>query len=104
MFVAPLPVCPLLSALYLVEGTISLMPFRPPLPVTSVFAVIPLMVVSVIAVVVPPLFFFIPLSGIFTSVVLIVVGPDPHWGNKCRTQKKGAYISVHAMHVSSRAR
>jgi hypothetical protein len=89
MFVAPLPVGSLVGALYLVEGTISLMPFRPPLPVTAVFAVIPLMVVPVITVVVPPLVLFIPLSGVFTSIVSrIVVGPDPHRGNKCRTQEK----------------
>jgi hypothetical protein len=89
MFVAPLPVCSLLRTLYLVEGTISRMPFRPPLPVTGVFAGIPSMVVPVIAVVVPPLVSFIPLSGVLTSVVSrIVVGPDPHRGNKCRTQEK----------------
>jgi hypothetical protein len=50
MFVATLPVCSLLRAAHIVEGTISLMPFLPPVPVPAVFAVIPLMVVPVVVV------------------------------------------------------
>jgi hypothetical protein len=92
MLVAPLPVCSLLRALYLVEGSISLMPrFPPPLSITALFAVIPLMVVFVIAVMIPPLMFFIPLSGVlFAVVVWIVVGQDPNRGNQRRTHEKRA--------------
>jgi hypothetical protein len=89
MFVAPLPVGSLMRALYLVEGTIGLMPcFPPPLPVTAIFAVIPSMVVLVIAVVVPPL---IPLSGVLLSVVISRIGVgglDPNRGYQCRTHEK----------------
>ena len=89
MFVAKLPVCSLLRTPYLVEGTISLMPFLPPVPVPAVFAVIPLMVVPVVAVVVSPLVSFVPLSGILTAIVSkIVAGLDPRRGNKCHTQEK----------------
>jgi hypothetical protein len=89
MFVAILPVCSLLRTPYLVERTISLMPFLPPVPVPAVFAVIPLMVVPVVAVVVPPLVSFVPLSGILTAIVSkIVAGLNPHRRNKCHTQKK----------------
>jgi hypothetical protein len=89
MFVAILPVCSLLRAPQLVEGTIGIMPFLSPVPVPAVFPVIPLMVVPVVAVVVPPLVSFVPLSGILTTVVSkIVAGLDPHWGNKCHTQEK----------------
>jgi len=79
MFLAILPVCSLLRALQLVEGTINLMPFRPPVPVPAVFAIIPSMVVPLVAVVVPPLVYFVPLSGILTAVVSkIVAGLHPH--------------------------
>jgi hypothetical protein len=89
MFVAILPVCSLLRTPYLVEGTISLMPFLPPVPVPAVFAVIPSMVVPVVAVVIPPLVSFVPLSGILTAVVSkIVAGLDPRLSNKCHTQEK----------------
>jgi hypothetical protein len=89
MFVAIFPVCSLMRALQLVEGTISLMPFRPPVPVPAVFAGIPLMVVPVVAVVVPPLVSFVPLSGILTAIVSkIVAGLDTHRGSKCHTQEK----------------
>lgn len=83
MFVAILPVCSLLSPLQLVKGTINLMPFRSPVPVPAVFAVVPSMVVPVVAVVVPPLVSFVPLSGILTAVVSKVVAClEPHRGNK----------------------
>jgi hypothetical protein len=90
MLVAPLPVRSLMLALYLVEGSISLMPcFCPPLPVTTLFAVIPLMVVLVIAVMITPLVLFIPFSGVlFAVVVWIVVGSDPNRGNQCPTHEK----------------
>jgi hypothetical protein len=89
MFVAILPVCSLLRAPYLVEGTISLMPFLPPVPVPAIFPVIPLMVVPMVAVVVPPLVSFVSLSGILTAIVSkIVSGLDPRRGNKCHTQEK----------------
>jgi hypothetical protein len=89
MFVAILPVCSLLRVPHLVEGAISLVPFLPPVPVPPVFAVIPSMVVPVVAVVVPPLVSFVPFSGILTSVVSnIVSGLDPDRGNKCHTQEK----------------
>jgi hypothetical protein len=89
MFVAILPVCSLLRAPHLVEGTVRLMPFLPPVPVPAVFAVIPLMVVPVVAVVVPPLVSFIPFSGILTVVVSkIVACLDFHRGSKCHTQEK----------------
>jgi len=86
MFVAILPVCSLLRPLQLVEGTINLVSFRSPVPVPAVFAVIPSMVVPVVAVVVPSL---VPLSGVLTAVVSkIVAGLDPRWGNKGHTQEK----------------
>jgi hypothetical protein len=57
--------------------------------VPAVFAVIPLMVVPVVAVVVPLLVSFVLLSGIVTAIVSkIVAGLDPYWGNKCHTQEK----------------
>ena len=88
MFVAILPVCSLLRAPYLVEGTISLVPFLPPVPVPAVFAIIPLMVVPVVAVVVPSLVSFIALSSILTAIVLkIITGLDAYRGNKCDTQE-----------------
>jgi hypothetical protein len=91
MFVTILPVCSLLGPFQLVKGTINLMPFRSPVPVPAVFAVIPSMVVPVAAVVVPPLVSFVPLSGVLTAVVSkIVAGLDTHWGNKCHTQEKRA--------------
>jgi hypothetical protein len=89
MFVAIFPVCSPARPLQFVEGTINLMPFLPPVPVPTVFPVIPLMVVPVVAVVVAPLVSFVPLSGILTAVVSkIVTGLDPHRGNKCHTQEK----------------
>ena len=89
MFVAILPVCSLLRAPQLVEGTIGIMPFLSPVPVPAVFPVIPLMVVPVVAVVVSPLVSFVPLSGILTAIVSkIVAGLDTHRGSKCHTQEK----------------
>jgi hypothetical protein len=47
------------------------------------------MVVLVIAVMITPLVFFIPLPGVlFAVVVWIVVGPEPNWGNQGRTHEK----------------
>jgi hypothetical protein len=91
MFVAILPVCPLLGSVQFVEGTISFMPFSPPVPVPAVFAVVPSMIVPVVPIVIPPLISFVPLSGILTAVVSkIVAGLDPHRSNKCHTQEKRA--------------
>jgi hypothetical protein len=89
MFVAILPICSLLRAPHLVEGTIGFVSFLSPVPVPAVFPVIPSMVVPVVAVVVPPVVSFVPFSGILTAVVSkIVAGLDPHRGNKCHTQEK----------------
>jgi hypothetical protein len=91
MFVAILPVCSLLRVPYLVEGAISLVFFLAPMPVPAVFAVIPSMVVPVVAVVVPPLISFVSLPGILTAVVSkIVAGLDPYRCKKCHAQDKGA--------------
>jgi hypothetical protein len=65
------------------------MPFRSPVPVPAVFTAIPSMVVPVVAVVVPPLVSFIPLSGVLTTVVSkIVAGLQPYRGNKSYTKQK----------------
>jgi hypothetical protein len=83
MFVAKLPVCSLLCSMELVEGTIDLVPFRPPGPVPAVFTVIPLMVVPVVVVIIPPLVSFVPFSGILTAVVSkIVACLEPDGANK----------------------
>ena len=83
MFVAILPICSLPRALQPAEGTINLMPFFPPVPVPAIFAVIPLMVVSVVAVVIPPLGSLVPFAGILTAVVSkTVAGLNPYRGNK----------------------
>jgi hypothetical protein len=91
MFVAILPVCSLLRAPQLVEGAIGLMPFLSPMPVTAVFAVIPSMVIPTVAVVVPPVVSFVPLSGILTAIVSkLVARLDSHRVNKCHAQDEGA--------------
>ena len=99
---AILPVCSLLRAAHLVEGTISLVPFLPPVPVPAVFAVIPLMVVPVVAVVVPSLVSFISLSSILTAIVLkTIAGLDAHRGNKCDTRRTDTYLCIRCMSFSS---
>ena len=86
MLVSILPVSSLLFPVKFVEGTIKVMFFSPPAPVPAVFGVIPSMIIPVVAVVIPPVVPFVPLSGILTAVVpKIVSGLEPYWCDKSRS-------------------
>ena len=89
MLVTILPICSLLRSVKFVEGTISFMSFSSPAPVPAVFVVIPSMIVPVVAVIIPPLVPFVPLSGVLTAVIpKIVSGLEPYWCDKSHTQQK----------------
>jgi len=53
VLVPPIPVFPLLLALQPVEFAVSFMPLLQPVPVSTVFAVIPVMVVMVVGIIDP---------------------------------------------------
>ena len=89
MFVAISPVCSPLRSVESVEGAINFMPFSSPAAIPAVFAVVPLVIIPVVAVIISPLVPFAPLPGFFPAVVSkIVPGLEPHRGTKSHTQEK----------------
>jgi hypothetical protein len=95
VFMSPFPVGTLLPRVYLVELTILGVPLAKVYAVGTVFAVIPHVVVTMVAIVI---------AGTVSVVVtdydfLGSASPGCHRGYECRTQEKKTQISVSSMHV-----
>jgi hypothetical protein len=95
MAMAPIPIAPLPPTANHVELTILDVPLAKVYAVGTVFAVIPLMVVTMVAIVI---------AGMTPIIVkdydfLGSASPACYWGCECRSQKKKTQISVSSMHV-----
>lgn len=100
MAVAPIPVIPLHPVIRPGKTAIAPVLLDQVVPVGTVLAVIPGMVVMVVPIVVSALVVVVVTSFFLTSVVLMSgVGRNRRWCNKGRSQEQRADVSVYTMHV-----